>query len=397
VKRDELVRIAKQLLDYVESGTTASHEDGPRRNPISTYTDPEQFELEKARILGRFPQLICLSSDMPDPGDFRTHDDTGVPMLLVRNREGRVQAFLNACSHRAARLVEGEGNAKRSFVCPYHAWSYGLDGRCTGIHKRETFGDVSPADFRLLELPCEEKYGFVYAAPAPDAHFTIDDHLGELGPQLGSWDLGAATFVDSWQWNLQSNWKLALDTFCEGYHFQPLHPDTIAATSFTNTMSYDRYGGQGEHHRLGFPRKSIALLRELPEHEWEPLDHFSFVHFLFPNISLLVSPNAVELFQLFPGRHVGEHTTRYRSYMRQPLDSDEKWEEARTHFRRIRDVVTSDDYWVSANIQKNFNAGLATHTHYGRNEPSLINMHRTFRRMAGLSPVDEPLERAEQE
>jgi hypothetical protein len=77
--------------------------------------------------------------------------------------------------------------------------------------------------------------------------------------------------------------------------------------------------------------------------------------------------------------------------MRKPLDSEEQWQDARDHFRYIHEVVDSDDYWVSANIQKNFNSGLATHTHYGRNEPSLINMHRSFRRMAGLPLVDESL------
>jgi phenylpropionate dioxygenase-like ring-hydroxylating dioxygenase large terminal subunit len=391
--RAALVEVAKRMLRYAETGTTASHPEGPRRNPVSTYTDPGQFTLEKERIFGRFPQLVCLSGDLPAPGAYRTHDDLGVPIVAVRGHDGRVRAFWNACAHRAARLVEGEGTLRGGFVCPYHAWAYGLDGRLAGVHKEETFGALPKARYGLVELPCEERYGLVYAAPAPDAGFSIAEHLGDLGPQLGSWDLGSAHFVESHVWRLRTNWKLALDTFCEGYHFGPLHPKTVGRVALTNCMTWDRYGKHGEHHRLGFPNRSILELRGRSEGEWgDVFQHFSFVHFLFPNISLLVSPDAVELFQLFPGERVDEHVTRYRLYMRGPLDSEERRRVARAHFAFIRDVVDREDYRVSAAVQGNLRAGCRSHTTFGANEPSLIEMHRSFRRLAGLPPADEPVE-----
>ncbi|MCG8589065.1 MAG: aromatic ring-hydroxylating dioxygenase subunit alpha [Proteobacteria bacterium] len=397
MERSDLIEVAKRMIHYAETGTTASHDEGPRRNPIATYTDPEQFEYEKERIFERYPQLVCLSRDLPNPGDYLTRDDMRKPIVVVRNRDGQVRAFLNSCSHRSARLVEGQGKLRGGFVCPYHAWAFDLNGRCTGIHKEETFGEVNRSEYGLVELPCEEKYGFVYVAPRPDAHFTVDEHLGDLGPQLGSWDLGQATLIDSHEWNLDTNWKLALDTFCEGYHFWPLHSKTVGTFAMTNCSTYDRYGKHGEHHRLGFPSKTILDLRGLPEDEWDPMEHFSFVHYLFPNISLLVSPDEVELFQLFPGDRVDQHITRYNLYMRKPMDSDERWEAARQHFGFIRDVVDQEDYWVSANVQRNFRTGMREYTTFGRNEPSLINMHRTFRHMAGLPLVDEPVPQGEAE
>lgn len=393
MRRSELVEVAKRLLHYAETGTTALHADGPRRNPVATYTDPEQFRLEKQAIFGRSPQLVCLSADLKQPGDFRTHDDTGVPILVVRSHDGRVRAFLNACAHRAARLVEGEGSGQRGFTCPYHAWSYDLDGRLQRVFKEESFGRIDRSCYGLTALPCEEKYGFVYVAPAPDAHFTVDDHLGDLGRELGGWGLETATFIESGEWRLRTNWKLALDTFCEGYHFGPLHPKTVGVAALTNCSSYDRYGRRGEHHRLGFPNRSILDLRGKPESEWgDPLEHFSFVHYLYPNISLLISPDAVELFQLYPGERVDEHVTRYRLYMRRPVDTEERRKAAELHFRFIYSVVDTEDYWVSANVQRNFNAGLREFTTFGANEPALINMHRAFRRGAGLPLVDQPVE-----
>jgi phenylpropionate dioxygenase-like ring-hydroxylating dioxygenase large terminal subunit len=393
MKREGLVEVARRMLRYAETGETALHPDGPRRNPVATYTDPEQFRLEREVIFKRSPQLVCFSTDLKQPGDFRTHDDTGVPILVVRNRGGQVRAFLNACAHRAARLVEGDGSGRRGFTCPYHAWSYDLDGRLQQVFKEETFGSIDKSCYGLTPLPCEEKYGFVYVAPAPDAHFSIDEHLGDLGPELGGWGLEEATFVNSGEWRLRTNWKLALDTFCEGYHFGPLHPKTVGIAALTNCSTYDRYGKHGEHHRLGFPNKSILGLSGQPESEWgDPLEHFSFVHYLYPNISLLISPDAVEFFQLYPGERVDEHVTRYSLYMRRPVDTEERRKACELHFQFIYSVVDTEDYWVSANVQKNFNTGLREFTTFGANELALINMHRAFRRGAGLPLVDRAVE-----
>ncbi|MDD9803050.1 MAG: aromatic ring-hydroxylating dioxygenase subunit alpha [Deltaproteobacteria bacterium] len=390
----ELLEVLRQLVHYASSGTTASHPDGARRNPTSNYTDAQQFELEKQRIFSRAPQLICLSGDLPEPGSYRTHDDTGVPMVVVRQADGGVRAFVNACAHRAARLVSGSGRLPQGgFVCPYHAWRYGLDGALQAVFKAQSFGPIAAQDYGLQPLPCEEKHGLIYAAPDPEAGFSVDEHLGELGPELGGWRLGEATRIQSGEWRLPTNWKLALDTFCEGYHFGPLHAKTVGQFSLTNCMSYDRYGKHGEHHRLGFPSKAVLGLAHKPESEWgDPFQYFSFVHYIYPNISLLVSQDEVEFFQLFPGETVGEHITRYTLYLRKPVDSEERREHGRQHFDYIYSVVDQEDYWVSAQVQKNLNSGMQRWTTFGRNEPSLINMHRTLRRMAGLPLVDEPAE-----
>jgi phenylpropionate dioxygenase-like ring-hydroxylating dioxygenase large terminal subunit len=391
--RDQLLPLLRRMVEHAQRGTTAIHPDGARNNPISTYTDPEQFEHEKQRIFGRYPQLVCFSGELKGPGDYLTHDYLGIPIVVVRGQDRRVRAFVNQCTHRSARLVEGCGTLRRGFVCPYHAWSFADDGRLTRIFRSETFGRVDESRYGLVRLPCEEKHGFVYASPDPSASLSVDEHLGDLAPQLGSWGLESATFIQAGEWRLQSNWKLALDTFCEGHHFGPLHPDTVGQFSLTNCMTYERFGKHGEHHRIGFPNKQVHELANKPESEWgDPLQYFAFVHYLFLNISLLISPDEVELFQLFPGKHVGEHVTRYALYLRQAVESEERWRYGREHFQFIYSVVDKEDYWVSANVQRNFDAGMRKYTTFGANEPALINMHRTFRRMAGLPLVDEPAE-----
>ena len=198
---------------------------------------------------------------------------------------------------------------------------------------------------------------------------------------------------------MRTNWKLALDTFCEGYHFGPLHKDSVGDYSLSNISVYDRFGPNQEHHRLAFPNKTIRDLKGVPEDQWgstnDVFQHFQLVHFIFPNISLLISPRACEFFQLYPGKSVDEHVTRYSSYFRGhiELETEEHWQEAYDHFDFIYKVVETEDYWVSENVQKSFNAKIKPFTTFGKNEPALINMHKTFRKKMGLKEKEPKLER----
>ncbi len=379
------------MQHYMQTGTTAIDPEGPVRQPVSTYTDPEQWQREKELIFGRTPALICFSCDVPEPGDYRTHDDLGIPIFVIRGEDGRVRAFHNACSHRAGRMLEGSGRVKRSIVCPYHAWAYDLAGGLSGVHKGDTVGPIDPACYGLKSLPCEEKFGFVYVSPDLDAELSVDEHLGSLATDFASWNLGQGECVKSGSFEIRSNWKLALDTFCEGYHFQPLHPGTIGSVSVTNCSTYDRFGADGEHHRLGFPAKTMEALVGRPESEWgDPMAYCNFVYMIFPNIVLMVSAGTYEFFQVYPGDRVNEHVTRYSLYSRTPIASEKERDSKEQHFDFVYGVVENDDYRMSAAVQKNFDSGRVAYTTFGQNEPALIHLHRTLRLKTGLTPVDEP-------
>ena len=118
------------------------------------------------------------------------------------------------------------------------------------------------------------------------------------------------------------------------------------------------------------------------------------MHFIYPNSIVLVSPAAVEFFQLYPGEKVDEHMTRYRCYWR-GAESDAGWDNdsPHNHFAFVRDIVTNEDYWVSAGVMKNLNAGLRSFGTFGRNEPALHNMHKAFARGVGHAFEQAPLVR----
>lgn len=374
--------LIKRMLAMADAGVTDSAAD-VYRQPASIYTDRELFELEKMTIFRDEPQMACFSSDLPEKGSYYTFDALGTPVLLVRDHDGQVNAFLNSCTHRAGRLKVGSGRAT-SLACPYHAWGFDLKGKLRAVYEEKTFGDIDKSRYDLVRLPVEEKYGMIFVGMRPDVKFRIDDVLGDLAPVFEMWDLGKTAFVGEKVWPLQTNWKLALDTFCEGYHFLALHKGTLGGIALGNMAAFDTFGSQKRSHRLAFPNESMLRLKDIPESEWtEDVFHdFQLVHFIYPNASLLVSPVSVEFFKLYPGEHPGEHRTIYRNYVR---GDGAGWarKSPREHFDFVAKVIEDEDLWVSLNVMKNVNSGMVDYFTFGRNEPALHNMHRAFLAGAG--------------
>ena len=197
-----------------------------RRNlPPWCYSDPAFLDAEIRRVLRRAWVGIGRTDWLAGPGDFAAFDLAGAPVVLLRDGDGQLRAFANSCRHRGTQLLQGEGNC-RAIRCPFHGWSYGLDGRLLGAPKMDRDAGFDKASHGLVPLRLAEMAGFLFA--------TLDDSLADLADWLGDfpdlhapWALADMVTGRRREFEVACNWKLFLEVFNEYYHLPYVHPDTI--------------------------------------------------------------------------------------------------------------------------------------------------------------------------
>jgi phenylpropionate dioxygenase-like ring-hydroxylating dioxygenase large terminal subunit len=397
MNRLDQINLLKRLLGHVEARTTALA-DAPWQQDVAVYADPEHLAREQRRLFREHPILMGFTSDWAAPGAFRTDDHAGVPILVARGRDGVLRAFLNVCRHRGAKVAQGCGEA-RAFSCPYHAWTYDLAGKVTGIPDERCFPGARRERPALTTLPLCEKYGLVWVIPSPAAdgatEFDIDPWLGGLGPglgpELGSYGFGSWAFHDKRLVPEAMNWKILVDTFHEGYHIGFLHRQSLGSILHGNVADFEPFG---HNHRLTFPRKKVQRLKTEPEASWDLMWNTTIIYSLFPNTILMLQGDHVELARIFPveGR-VDRAVMELSIYVPKAPATQEE----RTHWDKnmqlVLDVVTGEDFPAGRSIQIGLTSGAQTHTVFGRNEPAMIHYHRSMQ--AALALPDEMREAAE--
>lgn len=369
--------LRRRTLRHMREGTT-DLDSAPMRIDPAIYTDGAHAEREHRAIFEDMPVLACLSRDLPEPGSKVTFDVLGPSVLLVRAKDGKVNAFLNMCTHRAARLVSECDTAKR-MTCPFHAWTFDLEGKLIGLPGKSGFEGIEKSELGLVPVTCAEKYGLVFVRlNAELGEIDVDEHLGDFAAEIAHLELDKADPVSSSRIDARANWKYALDTYGESYHFSSLHPETIGKLAPSNIMVYDNYG---LHARLAFPREEFMPYQDSPEEEWPHTD-YGGLYMLFPNVVINVNsiPGIGQFYgvsRVFPGEAVDRSVTLMTTY--QPAHAGEevdraKWEEMH---RFIDHVVTTEDYSVSESGQSNLrHAPGAFRTVLGANEIALQHWHR---------------------
>lgn len=171
------------------------------------------------------------------PAGFACSQRRFSPILATRDERGVFRAFLNSCRHRGALVENEERGTRRRFTCPFHAWSYDASGTLVGLPNTNHFGTVDPACLWLVPLPAEERHGLLFVHPSPDGVIDIDELLGAwFDDEFPTWNFGELVPLTHDRYDTACNWKLAMDTFGETYHFTSLHRNTLA-NSFTATCS----------------------------------------------------------------------------------------------------------------------------------------------------------------
>ncbi len=277
--------------------------------PREVYTRPEFFELERDHVLAATWVCVGIAADVAKPGDLLPYDFAGIPILLLRDRAGTIRAFHNVCSHRGVQLVSDARTVRETITCPYHAWTYGLDGR---LLRRPRFcGQPQCADDRfdpvamgLRPIRCEQWQQLVFVnldGKAPP----ISEYVAPLHSRWADRDLALLRHGGGLRFEIHANWKLVVENFCERYHLPSVHPALNRYSSVDHSFQIVR---DGLFSGVGSRSYAPPLVGDVPLPA-------------FPGLSDEQKPVA-EYIALFPNVMLGCLADHFYAFILQPLRSD---------------------------------------------------------------------------
>lgn len=340
-------------------------------NPASTYLDPAYLAREVA-MMRRVPVIVGHATQIPKSGDFFAHEDTGVPILVVRQADGGVKAFLNVCRHRGAHVCPEASGNKKTFTCPYHAWTYKADGKLL-LAPKPGFPNTDRETHGLQELPVEVRHGLVWAVLTPGLPIDVGAFLGALDTELADYPLGDCVMERDGIRKVDINWKFVLDGFMEVYHIPTLHETTIGPWVHGR---YSPFVAIGQHSRLLGIRKTYEeRVQKLPFNPETFMKNVSVNYQIFPNTVAVWQQDHFEIWTAFPGRVPGECVVRVISAVHPSKVGPEfqnRWDK---NWKILFDTVESEDWTISREVQRSLPFVAGERVLFGRNEPGMQHLH----------------------
>jgi nitrite reductase/ring-hydroxylating ferredoxin subunit len=344
----QMVEIGRRMIANIVADTTDMR-GSTYRGEGSVFTDPGRFEREREVLFRRTPQVMAWAGEVAEPGDLVARDVAGVPVLVARDYDGHLRAFVNACSHRGMVLCDGADNTRR-LTCPYHGWNYDLHGRLVGLPHRERFPGLAVDELGLIPLPVSVQSGLVVVGLRSDV--TVDGFLDDLGDAY-DW-LGYDRYRAGSERQIQkkANWKLMIDLNNEAYHVPFLHRESLLPF-LSDNCTVDTFG---PHSRMCVPFKGLEKLADVPETEWpERLDTI-MVSCIFPATVLIDHMEGGSMHRVSPGERPGESLLHMIEGRRGDMDA-----EARKACDEVMEVnlqiLDREDYVAVEACQRGFNGG----------------------------------------
>lgn len=360
--------VVDRVLGHIAAGTT---DRGTQiwREPVENYRSDAHLAQELA-LFKSLPTAFCPSAALTKPGDYIAREAAGTPLIVVRGNDKKVRAFKNACRHRGSELAAGKGCAG-AFVCPYHGWSYGLDGSLLGIPHESGFPDIDKKSHGLVEVTALETKGIIFVCQDGNG-----DELSETLKLIsGVPDVLASDQVIFAENELivEANWKLHLESFLEGYHIKPTHKETFFPFGYDNLNVIEFCGA---HARVTFPFQRITQLENVAPEDREVSDKLTYLNHLFPNVILAELSHHRTLGILEPlGTARTKITTYHLTKSSENLDKEAVLERAKKDLAFVNETGQSEDIAMVTGIQRSLNTGANEAFTFGYFEPAIVHFH----------------------
>ena len=357
-------QLIEQIFCHIDNKTT---DMGGRswQEPTQHYTSDERLKAER-KLFNNTLLLFCPSAAIPKHGSYTARDIQGVPLFVVRDKDGKAQAFRNACRHRGVKIATGTGR-KSAFVCPYHAWTYATDGALKVIPHEHGFPQVNKCDKSLVPVQTIEVQGLIFICFSEQDHSDTLSSLPELVPE--GYHLYEETSAE-----IAANWKTIAESFLEGYHIKSTHPRSFFPVQYDNLNVIEHFG---HNSRVCFPYRSVEKLRDRPRSTWQAENRLTYVYHLFPNIIVSTHPGFRVIISIEP---VSTNKTIQTNYVVTNIDTTcEQNKQQLDKAVALANSSIDEDRAMILGAQAGLESKANEYLEFGLFESAIVHLHATLK------------------
>jgi phenylpropionate dioxygenase-like ring-hydroxylating dioxygenase large terminal subunit len=357
------------------------------------YRDGDFLRAEKQQVFATSWQIICHLNDIPNPGDYHTLDFLGEPMVAVRGRDGGARAFFNVCRHRASRLLDAAaGHCPGRIVCPYHAWTYDLDGALAAVPHRKEFVDFAAEQYALKPLEIEIYKGFIFVRLQPGLP-SVAEMLAPYEQELACYRFEELKPLGRVTMRVRNvNWKNVTDNYSDAMHIAVAHPGLSRLFGQSYGIEAEQWVDKMWGHLRDTPSSQpserlyqamLPRVPHLPEERQRLWTYFK----LWPNIAFDIYPDQVDFMQMIP---VSPTETLVREIAYAYPDERREMRAARYLNWRINRRVSLEDKTLIERVQAGMGSRSYSPGPLGHNEVSLRSFARRMRELIPESCLEHP-------
>ena len=347
-------------IDDLKENTSLPFDKARAMSP-SVYTDHNFLDAELSKIFSRDWFCVGRADALAKPGDYLTLDLADQPILVLRDSTDKLRAMSNVCRHRMSTLLEGRGSI-RAIVCPYHAWTYNLDGTLRGAPAMDQNTAFCKSDVVLPNVACEEWLGWVFVSLNPEAAPVVSE-LEQVQDLVGDFGMEnyTETFFETHVWN--TNWKILAENFMESYHLPVCHAGTIGGLSKLDEMICPPGQASFNYHTiLKDDKLKIALAHPNNKNLQGDRRRMTYLLAIYPSLLITLTPGYFWYLSLHP-KGVGQVQIAFGGGMSPDYVDDPDAQAHFTQLKKLLDEVNVEDKGCTEKVYRGLCSAMATPGH----------------------------------